>query len=115
MGIGPISSIYQARFMRYLQNRGLAQTETVTCGESSGTAKWTTGVSGGPHACRAERLDNLTFVINCNLQRLDGPVRGNGQIIRNWKVYSPAPGWNVIKVYGDPIGLPVRTRPESFV
>jgi pyruvate dehydrogenase E1 component len=99
MGIGPISSIYQARFMRYLQNRGLAHTE--------GRHVW--GVFGDgemdePESVAAltlaarEKLDNLTFVINCNLQRLDGPVRGNGQIIQELEGLFAGAGWNVIKV-----------------
>lgn len=99
MGIGPISAIYQARFMRYLQHRGLADT--------SKRVVW--GVFGDgemdePEAIAAltlaarENLDNLTFIINCNLQRLDGPVRGNGQIIRELEGLFAGAGWNVIKV-----------------
>jgi pyruvate dehydrogenase E1 component len=99
MGIGPINAIYQARFMRYLAHRGLANTE--------GRLVW--GVFGDgemdePEAVGAltlaarERLDNLTFVINCNLQRLDGPVRGNGQIIQELESLFSGAGWNVIKV-----------------
>ena len=99
MGIGPISSVYQARFMRYLQNRGLLSTD--------GRRVW--GVFGDgemdePESTAAlmlaarERLDNLTFIINCNLQRLDGPVRGNGQIIQELEAFFTGAGWNVIKV-----------------
>ena len=99
MGIGPISAIYNARFMRYLQARGLR--------DSAGRHVW--GVFGDgemdePESIGAlslaarERLDNLTFVINCNLQRLDGPVRGNGQIIRELEALFRGAGWNVIKV-----------------
>jgi len=99
MGIGPINAIYQARFMRYLAHRGLAITE--------GRHVW--GVFGDgemdePEAVGAltlaarEQLDNLTFIINCNLQRLDGPVRGNGQIIQELESLFSGAGWNVIKV-----------------
>jgi pyruvate dehydrogenase E1 component len=99
MGLGPISAIYQARFMRYLRERGIADT--------SGRRVW--GVFGDgemdePESIGAltlaarEKLDNLTFVINCNLQRLDGPVRGNGQIIQELESLFSGAGWNVIKV-----------------
>ncbi len=99
MGIGPISAIYQARFLRYLEHRGIAGTE--------GRRVW--GVFGDgemdePESLAAlslaarERLDNLTFVINCNLQRLDGPVRGNGQVINELEALFSGAGWNVIKV-----------------
>jgi pyruvate dehydrogenase E1 component len=99
MGIGPISAIYQARFLRYLHHRGLAQTD----------ARHVWGVFGDgemdePESIAAltlaarEKLDNLTFVINCNLQRLDGPVRGNGQIIQELEGLFLGAGWNVIKV-----------------
>lgn len=99
MGIGPISAIYQARFLRYLQHRGIASTE--------GRHVW--GVFGDgemdePESVAAlslaarEKLDNVTFVINCNLQRLDGPVRGNGQIIQELESLFKGAGWNVIKV-----------------
>ena len=99
MGLGPISAIYQARFMRYLRDRGLHATD--------GQHVW--GVFGDgemdePESLAAlslaarERLDNLTFVINCNLQRLDGPVRGNGQIIQELERLFKGAGWHVIKV-----------------
>ncbi len=99
MGLGPINAIYQARFMRYLDNRGLADTQ--------GRRVW--GVFGdgemdepeataGLTLAAREGLDNLTFVINCNLQRLDGPVRGNGQIIPELEALFTGAGWNVIKV-----------------
>jgi len=99
MGIGPISSIYQARFMRYLQNRGLAQTEDrhVWGVFGDGEMDEPESVAALTLAAR-ERLDNLTFVINCNLQRLDGPVRGNGQIIQELEGLFAGAGWNVIKV-----------------
>jgi pyruvate dehydrogenase E1 component len=99
MGLGPISAVYQARFMRYLEHRGIAQTE--------GRHVW--GVFGDgemdePESVGAltlpvrEGLDNLTFIINCNLQRLDGPVRGNGQIVQELEALFAGAGWNVIKV-----------------
>ena len=99
MGLGPIQAIYQARFLRYLEHRGLAQT--------AGRRVW--GIFGDgemdePESIAAltlaarERLDNLTFVINCNLQRLDGPVRGNGQIIQELEALFTGAGWNVVKV-----------------
>ena len=83
MGIGPISAIYQARFMRYLQHRGLVETEHrhVWGVFGDGEMDEPESIAALTLAAR-ERLDNLTFVINCNLQRLDGPVRGNGQIIQ---------------------------------
>ena len=99
MGIGPISAVYQARFMRYLRDRGLLDTD--------GRRVW--GVFGdgemdepestaGLSLAAREKLDNLTFIINCNLQRLDGPVRGNGQIIQDLEMIFRGAGWNVIKV-----------------
>ena len=99
MGIGPISSIFQARFMRYLQHRGLLDT--------TGRHVW--GVFGDgemdePESMSAltlaarEGLDNLTWVVNCNLQRLDGPVRGNGRIIDELEALFAGAGWNVIKL-----------------
>jgi pyruvate dehydrogenase E1 component len=99
MGIGPISSIFQARFMRYLQHRGLQDT----------TDRHVWGVFGDgemdePESMSAltlaarEGLDNLTWVVNCNLQRLDGPVRGNGRIIDELEALFGGAGWNVIKL-----------------
>ncbi|MEO1330134.1 MAG: alpha-ketoglutarate dehydrogenase [Pseudomonadota bacterium] len=99
MGLGPLSAVYTARFMRYLSARGLAKTE--------GRHVW--GVFGdgemdepeslaGLSLAAREGLDNLTFVVNCNLQRLDGPVRGNGQIIQELEALFHGAGWNVIKV-----------------
>ncbi|MGE8143864.1 alpha-ketoglutarate dehydrogenase [Pseudomonas frederiksbergensis] len=124
MGIGPISSIFQARFMRYLQHRGLQDT----------TDRHVWGVFGDgemdePESMSAltlaarEGLDNLTWVVNCNLQRLDGPVRGNGRIIDELEALFSGAGWNVIKlVWGsdwDPLlardasGLLVRTLSQT--
>ncbi len=99
MGLGPIMAIYQARFMRYMQSRGLANTD--------GRKVWAflgDGETDEPEALGAigmagrEKLDNLVFVINCNLQRLDGPVRGNGKIIQELESGFRGAGWNVIKV-----------------
>src|SRR3954470_5174687 len=103
MGLGPLMAIYQARFMKYLQGRGLAET--------AGRKVWAflgDGETDEPESLGAismagrERLDNLIFVINCNLQRLDGPVRGNGKIIQELETNFRGAGWNVIKViWGD--------------
>ena len=99
MGIGPISAIYQARFLRYLEGRGLAQTEGrhVWGVFGDGEMDEPESIAGLTLAAR-ENLDNLTFIINCNLQRLDGPVRGNGQIIQELEALFIGAGWNVIKV-----------------
>jgi len=99
MGIGPISAIYQARFMRYLEHRGIA-----AMGERHVWGVFGDGEMDEPESVGAltlaarENLDNLTFIINCNLQRLDGPVRGNGQIIQELEALFTGAGWNVIKV-----------------
>ena len=99
MGLGPIMAIYQARFMRYLQDRGFAKTD--------GRKVWAflgDGETDEPESLGAigmagrEKLDNLIFVINCNLQRLDGPVRGNGKIIQELEALFRGAGWNVVKV-----------------
>ena len=99
MGIGPITAVYQARFMRYLQDRGLKDTRNrrVWGVFGDGEMDEPESIAGLSLAAR-ERLDNLTFVINCNLQRLDGPVRGNGQIIQELESLFRGAGWNVIKV-----------------
>ena len=99
MGIGPINSIYQARFMRYLQNRGLARTEGRKVWGFFGDGEMDEPESIGALSLAArEGLDNLVFVINCNLQRLDGPVRSNGRIIDELEAHFSGAGWNVIKV-----------------
>lgn len=99
MGLGPLMAIYQASFLKYLHNRGFANTENrrvwIFCGD---------GELGEPESLGAlniaarEKLDNLIFVINCNLQRLDGPVWGNGQIIQEYEGVFRGAGWNVIKI-----------------
>ena len=99
MGIGPLSAVYQARFMRYLQARELAETDRrhVWGVFGDGEMDEPESVAGLTLAAR-ENLDNLTFIVNCNLQRLDGPVRGNGQIIQELESLFIGAGWNVIKV-----------------
>ncbi len=99
MGLGPMSAIYQARFMRYLQHRGIADTAPRRVWGVFGDGEMDEPESIGALTLAArENLDNLTFVINCNLQRLDGPVRGNGQIIQELESLFSGAGWNVIKV-----------------
>ena len=99
MGLGPINSIFQARFMRYLQGRGLAKTEGRRVWGFFGDGEMDEPESIGALSLAArERLDNLTFVINCNLQRLDGPVRGNSRIVDELEALFTGAGWNVIKV-----------------
>jgi len=108
MGLGPIMAIYQARFMRYLQDRGLLNTEQRKVWAFTGDGEMDEPEAMGAIALAArERLDNLIFVVNCNLQRLDGPVRGNGKIIQELEADFRGAGWNVIKViwggYWDPL------------
>ncbi|MCW2495738.1 MAG: 2-oxo-acid dehydrogenase subunit, homodimeric type [Jatrophihabitans sp.] len=99
MGLGPIGAIYQARFNRYLNARGLADTSNSHVWAFLGDGEMDEVESLGAIGLAArEELDNLTFVINCNLQRLDGPVRGNGKIIQELESYFRGAGWNVIKV-----------------
>ncbi|WP_136443886.1 alpha-ketoglutarate dehydrogenase [Pacificoceanicola onchidii] len=99
MGIGPLNAVYQARYMRYLQARGLADTQErhVWGVYGDGEMDEPESIAGLTLAAR-EGLDNLTFIINCNLQRLDGPVRGNGQVIQELESLFIGAGWNVIKV-----------------
>ena len=99
MGLGPLHSIYQARFNRYLHARGFKDTsdQHVWAFLGDGEMDEPESISGLTLAAR-ENLDNLTFVINCNLQRLDGPVRGNGKIIQELESLFRGAGWNVIKV-----------------
>jgi pyruvate dehydrogenase E1 component len=98
MGLGPINAIYQARFMRYLRDRGRLQTgeRKVWCFVGDGEMDEPESLAGLSLAAR-EGLDNLIFVINCNLQRLDGPVRGNGSVVQELEGLYAGAGWNVIK------------------
>jgi pyruvate dehydrogenase E1 component len=123
MGLAPIMAIYQARFNRYLEDRGLKQTshEKVWCFMGDGETDEPESLGAITLPAR-EKLDNLIFVINCNLQRLDGPVRGNGRIIQELETVFRGAGWNVIKVIwgddwdellaGDKDGLLVRRMGE---
>src|SRR5881296_1660369 len=99
MGLGPIQGIYMARFLKYLHARGFANTENrkvwVFCGDGEMDEPESLGAIG---LAVREKLDNLIFVVNCNLQRLDGPVRGNGKIINELEAAFRGAGWNVIKV-----------------
>ncbi|PYC45139.1 pyruvate dehydrogenase (acetyl-transferring), homodimeric type [Pseudomonas soli] len=99
MGIGPLNAIYQARFMRYLHHRGLLDTSARHVWGVFGDGEMDEPEStAGLTLAAREGLDNLTFIVNCNLQRLDGPVRGNGQIIQELEALFSGAGWNVIKV-----------------
>ncbi|MDD2809957.1 pyruvate dehydrogenase (acetyl-transferring), homodimeric type [Rhodoferax sp.] len=99
MGLGPLMAIYQARFLKYLHARGIANTENrkvwVFCGDGEMDEVESLGAIG---LAARENLDNLVFVINCNLQRLDGPVRGNGKIVQELEGTFRGAGWNVIKL-----------------
>ncbi len=99
MGLGPIMSIYQARFLRYLEDRGLKPPSNRKVWAFLGDGETDEPETlGAITLASREKLDNLIFVINCNLQRLDGPVRGNGQIIQELEAIFRGAGWNVIKV-----------------
>jgi pyruvate dehydrogenase E1 component len=108
MGLGPIQAIYMARYLKYLHARGFADTANrkvwVFCGDGEMDEPESLGAIG---MAARERLDNLVFIVNCNLQRLDGPVRGNGKIIQELEGDFRGAGWNVIKViwgsYWDPL------------
>jgi pyruvate dehydrogenase E1 component len=124
MGLGPIQGIYQARFLKYLHARGIADTSNrkvwVFCGDGEMDEPESLGAIG---VASRENLDNLIFVVNCNLQRLDGPVRGNGKIIQELEGEFRGSGWNVIKLiwgsYWDPLlardkdGLLLRLMEET--
>jgi len=103
MGLGPIMAIYQARFNRYLQNRGIKDTSQQRVWAFLGDGECDEPETlGALTMASREKLDNLIFVINCNLQRLDGPVRGNGKIIQELEAAFKGAGWNVVKVvWGD--------------
>jgi pyruvate dehydrogenase E1 component len=103
MGLGPLMAIYQARFLKYLHARGIADTEPrkvwVFCGDGEMDEPESMGAIG---MAAREKLDNLVMVVNCNLQRLDGPVRGNGKIIQELEADFRGAGWNVVKVIWGP-------------
>ncbi|GJL75603.1 pyruvate dehydrogenase (acetyl-transferring), homodimeric type [Nitrosomonas sp.] len=108
MGLGPIMALYQARFMKYLGSRGLVNTEGRKIWAFMGDGEMDEPESlGAITLASREKLDNLIFVVNCNLQRLDGPVRGNGKVIQELEAAFRGAGWNVIKViwgsYWDPL------------
>lgn len=103
MGLGPLMAIYQARFLKYLHARSIADTEArkvwVFCGDGEMDEPESMGAIG---MAAREKLDNLVMVVNCNLQRLDGPVRGNGKIIQELEADFRGAGWNVVKVIWGP-------------
>jgi pyruvate dehydrogenase E1 component len=116
MGLGPINAIYQARFNRYLTARGLKDTSRsrVWCFVGDGETDEPEALGSLSIAAR-ERLDNLIFVVNCNLQRLDGPVRGNGKIIQELEAVFHGAGWNVIKAIWGPGWDPLLARDHDGV
>ena len=114
MGLGPIMAIYQARFMRYLQNRGLVPKSDRKVWAFLGDGETDEPESLGAIGLAArEHLDNLIFVVNCNLQRLDGPVRGNGKIIQELEGTFRGAGWNVIKVIWGSNWDPLLSRDKT--
>ena len=114
MGLGPHMAIFQARFLRYLQDRGIADTTGrkvwAFCGDGEMDEPESMGAIG---LAGREKLDNLIFVVNCNLQRLDGPVRGNGKIIQELESTFRGAGWNVIKVIWGRHWDPLLARDKS--
>ena len=116
MGLGPLMAIYQARFLKYLHARGIANTENrkvwVFCGDGEMDEPESLGAIG---LAAREKLDNLIFVINCNLQRLDGPVRGNGKIIQELEGEFRGSGWNVIKLLWGSYWDPLLARDKDHV
>jgi pyruvate dehydrogenase E1 component len=116
MGIGPINAIYQARFMRYLRDRGIVDTSgrKVWAFVGDGEMDEPESLAGLSIAAR-EGLDNLVFVVNCNLQRLDGPVRGNGSIVQELEGLFAGAGWNVIKLLWGSDWDPLFARDDDNV
>ncbi len=114
MGVGPLTAIYQARFLRYLENRGILETASrkVWAFVGDGEMDEPESLAGLSVAAR-EGLDNLIFVVNCNLQRLDGPVRGNGSIIQELEGLFAGAGWNVVKVLWGSDWDPLFARDEE--
>jgi pyruvate dehydrogenase E1 component len=116
MGLGPLMAIYQARFLKYLHHRGLADTANRKVWAFLGDGECDEPESLGAISLAArEKLDNLIFVVNCNLQRLDGPVRGNGKIIQELEAVFRGGGWNVIKVIWGSSWDPLIARDTSGV
>jgi pyruvate dehydrogenase E1 component len=116
MGLGPLNAVYQARFMRYLQDRGLLATSgrKVWAFVGDGEMDEPESLAGLSLAAR-EGLDNLIFVVNCNLQRLDGPVRGNGSIVQELEGLFAGAGWNVVKLLWGADWDPLFARDEEGV
>jgi pyruvate dehydrogenase E1 component len=116
MGVGPITAIYAARFMRYLEDRGILETRgrKVWAFVGDGEMDEPESLAGLSVAAR-ERLDNLIFVVNCNLQRLDGPVRGNGSVIQELEGLFAGAGWNVVKLLWGSDWDPLFARDEDNV
>jgi pyruvate dehydrogenase E1 component len=116
MGLGPINAIYQARFIRYLEHRSLLETRQrkVWCFAGDGEMDEPESLAGLSLAAR-EGLDNLVFVVNCNLQRLDGPVRGNGSIVQELEGLFAGAGWNVVKLLWGSDWDPLFARDEDGV
>jgi pyruvate dehydrogenase E1 component len=116
MGLGPLNAIYQARFMRYLEHRGILKTEgrKVWAFVGDGEMDEPESLAGLSLAAR-DGLDNLIFVVNCNLQRLDGPVRGNGSIVQELEGLFAGAGWNVIKLLWGSDWDPLFARDEDGV
>ncbi|HXH55434.1 MAG TPA: pyruvate dehydrogenase (acetyl-transferring), homodimeric type [Gammaproteobacteria bacterium] len=114
MGLGPMQAIFQARFMRYLEARGLEKESGrkvwCFCGDGEMDEPESLGSIG---LAAREKLDNLVFVVNCNLQRLDGPVRGNGKIIQELESAFKGAGWNVIKVVWGDLWDPLLAKDKS--
>ncbi|MBL8348835.1 MAG: alpha-ketoglutarate dehydrogenase [Burkholderiaceae bacterium] len=118
MGLGPLSAVYQARFMRYLQHRGLAEMDKRRVWGFFGDGEMDEPESlAGLSLAAREGLDNLVFVVNCNLQRLDGPVRGNGRIVDELETLFDGAGWHVIKLLwgSDWDGLFARDTTQALV
>ncbi|MCE2998225.1 MAG: pyruvate dehydrogenase (acetyl-transferring), homodimeric type [Betaproteobacteria bacterium] len=116
MGLGPLMAIYQARFMRYLKDRGMIEAQGRKVWAFMGDGEMDEPESlGAISLAGREKLDNLVFVINCNLQRLDGPVRGNGKIIQELESDFRGSGWNVIKVIWGSYWDPLLQRDKSGI
>src|SRR5213078_4906622 len=116
MGLGPLNAVYQARFNRYLANRGIVDTSAsrVWCFLGDGECDEPESLTALPLAAR-EGLDNLVFVINCNLQRLDGPVRGNGSIVQELEGLFAGAGWHVLKLLWGSDWDPLFARDEEGI